>query len=88
MTALFFSCTGNDLQSQDPGGLEDADLGFGIGDPAFHDVPDQVGQRDGIDIQELVGIQVLRLEFYEMFSRFYEGGGRPFVPVTSRRDGE
>ncbi|MBQ6262161.1 MAG: ATPase [Clostridia bacterium] len=36
----------------------------------------------------LVGIQVLRLEFYEMFSRFYEGGGRPFVPVTSRRDDE
>ncbi len=36
----------------------------------------------------LVGIQVLRLEFYEMFSRFYEGGGRPFVPVTSRRRDE
>ena len=29
----------------------------------------------------LVGIQVLRLEFYEMFSRFYEGGGREFRPV-------
>ena len=29
----------------------------------------------------LVGIQVLRLEFYEMFSRFFEGGGRPFVPI-------
>ncbi len=26
----------------------------------------------------IVGIQSLRLEFYEMFSRFYEGGGRPF----------
>ncbi len=36
----------------------------------------------------LVGIQVLRLEFYEMFSRFYEGGGRPFVPVRARRDDE
>ena len=34
----------------------------------------------------LVGIQVLRLEFYEMFSRFYEGGGRPFIPVSVRRD--
>ena len=34
----------------------------------------------------LVGIQVLRLEFYEMFSRFYEGGGRPFEPVSIRRD--
>lgn len=27
----------------------------------------------------LSGIQVLRLEFYEMFSRCYDGGGRPFV---------
>lgn len=26
----------------------------------------------------VVGIQVLRLEFYEMFSRFFEGGGREF----------
>lgn len=26
----------------------------------------------------IVGIQVLRLEFYEMFSRFYEGNGVPF----------
>ncbi|MBR7032966.1 MAG: ATPase [Clostridia bacterium] len=35
----------------------------------------------------LVGIQVLRLEFYEMFSRFYEGGGVPFTPVRGgRRD--
>lgn len=29
----------------------------------------------------LVSIQVLRLEFYEMFSRFYSGEGRPFEPV-------
>ena len=34
----------------------------------------------------LVGIQVLRLEFYEMFSRFFDGDGRPFVPVTVRRE--
>lgn len=27
----------------------------------------------------VVGIQVLRLEFYEMFSRFYTGNGREFV---------
>lgn len=27
----------------------------------------------------IVGIQVLRLEFYEIFSRFYEGDGKPFV---------
>lgn len=30
----------------------------------------------------LVGIQVLRLEFYEMFSRFFEGSGRPFRPIN------
>ncbi len=29
----------------------------------------------------LVGIQVLRLEYYEMFSRYYTGGGIPFKPV-------
>ncbi len=29
----------------------------------------------------LVGIQVLRLEYYEMFSRFYIGDGRPYKPV-------
>lgn len=29
----------------------------------------------------LVAIQVLRLEYYEMFSRFYSGEGRPFTPV-------
>ncbi len=29
----------------------------------------------------LVGIQVLRLEFYEMFSRFFDGGGRAYEPV-------
>lgn len=27
----------------------------------------------------VVGIQVLRLEYYEMFSRFYKGNGKPFV---------
>lgn len=31
----------------------------------------------------LVGIQVLRLEFYEIFSRFYKGDGKPFSPVTA-----
>ncbi|WP_249028950.1 V-type ATP synthase subunit I [Tannockella kyphosi] len=29
----------------------------------------------------IVGIQVLRLEFYEMFSRYYKGNGKPFVNV-------
>lgn len=27
----------------------------------------------------VVGIQVLRLEYYEMFSRFYKGSGKPFM---------
>ncbi len=31
----------------------------------------------------LVGIQVLRLEFYEIFSRFYKGDGKPFNPVAA-----
>ena len=29
----------------------------------------------------LVGIQVLRLEFYEIFNRFYDGSGQSFRPV-------
>jgi V/A-type H+-transporting ATPase subunit I len=29
----------------------------------------------------VVGIQALRIEFYELFSRYYEGGGREFVPT-------
>ena len=33
----------------------------------------------------LVGIQALRLEFYEMFSRFFDGEGRPFNPVVVKR---
>lgn len=33
----------------------------------------------------LAGIQVLRLEFYEMFSRFFDGQGRPFAPVKLKR---
>ena len=31
----------------------------------------------------VVGIQVLRLEFYEMFSRFYTGSGREFHPYDN-----
>jgi V/A-type H+-transporting ATPase subunit I len=29
----------------------------------------------------LTAIQALRLEYYEMFSRFYSGEGRPFKPA-------
>ena len=34
----------------------------------------------------IVGIQVLRLEYYEMFSRFYKGNGRPFNPFISNKN--
>ena len=33
----------------------------------------------------LVGIQVLRLDFYELFSRFYTGGGRNFMSSKIKR---
>ena len=36
----------------------------------------------------LVGIQVLRLEFYEVFSRFYKGDGKPFSPVVANFSSE
>lgn len=32
----------------------------------------------------IVGIQVLRLEYYEMFSRFYKGNGRAFEPFLKK----
>lgn len=33
----------------------------------------------------IVGIQVLRLEYYELFSRFYKGSGRDFRPFSLNR---
>lgn len=36
----------------------------------------------------LVGIQVLRLEFYEIFSRFYDGNGKSFSPVEINIENE
>lgn len=35
----------------------------------------------------IVAIQVLRLEYYEGFSRFFSGGGRAFDPLALRRPG-
>lgn len=32
----------------------------------------------------LVAIQVLRLQFYEMFSRYYDGNGKPFEKIGGR----
>lgn len=34
----------------------------------------------------IVGIQVLRLTYYEMFSRFYKGTGRAFQPFKNHKD--
>ncbi|MCI9006040.1 MAG: ATPase [Lachnospiraceae bacterium] len=33
----------------------------------------------------IVGIQVLRLEYYEMFSRFYSGTGKPFTAFRNKK---
>ncbi len=33
----------------------------------------------------IVGIHVLRLEYYEMFSRFFSGSGRMFTPYSSKQ---
>lgn len=34
----------------------------------------------------LVSIQVLRLIYYEVFSRFYESGGTPYAPIQLQRE--
>lgn len=34
----------------------------------------------------IVGIQVLRLEYYEIFSRFYRGNGRAFTPFCTKEN--
>ena len=34
----------------------------------------------------VVGIQVLRLEYYEMFSRFYKGSGKPFRAFFRKKE--
>ena len=56
-----------------------ADMAGGVGDLVIAVLGNiRVMGMEGL----LVGIQVMRLEFYEMFSRFFEGGGRPFRPVV------
>jgi V/A-type H+-transporting ATPase subunit I len=35
----------------------------------------------------IVGIQALRLEYYEFFGRFFKGRGRPFVPLSLQTGG-
>ena len=36
----------------------------------------------------IVGIQVLRLEYYELFSRFYSGSGYAFRPYHNKNNGD
>jgi V/A-type H+-transporting ATPase subunit I len=36
----------------------------------------------------IVGIQTMRLEYYEFFSKFFLGGGTPYVPLTPLPAGE
>jgi V/A-type H+-transporting ATPase subunit I len=35
-----------------------------------------------------VSVQVLRLEYYEFFGKFFRGGGEPYAPLTLRRGSE
>jgi V/A-type H+-transporting ATPase subunit I len=32
----------------------------------------------------IVGIQTMRLEYYEFFSKFFKGGGNTYEPLTLR----
>jgi V/A-type H+-transporting ATPase subunit I len=32
----------------------------------------------------IVGIQTMRLEYYEFFSKFFVGGGKRYEPLTLR----
>lgn len=57
------------------GGTEHPNMGVVIGGNIF------VMGMEGL----IVGIQVLRLEYYELFSRFYRGDGKPFVPYSAGR---
>ncbi len=36
----------------------------------------------------VVSIQTIRLEYYEFFSKFFRGGGRPFQPIVAGETGE
>ena len=33
----------------------------------------------------IVAIQVLRLEYYELFSRFYSGDGKEYIPIENEK---
>lgn len=47
------------------------------------------GNAAAIGLEGLVAaVQALRLEYYEFFGKFFEGGGRPFRPFTLEIKGE
>ena len=58
-----------------------ADMSSGVGNIAIA----IIGNIVVIALEGLiVGIQVLRLEYYELFSRFYEGNGREFKSIKKQ----
>lgn len=58
-----------------------ADMSSGVGNMAIA----IIGNIVVIALEGLiVGIQVLRLEYYELFSRFYEGNGREFKSIKKQ----
>lgn len=58
-----------------------ADMSSGVGNIAIA----IIGNIVVIALEGLiVGIQVLRLEYYELFSRFYEGNGREFKSIKKK----
>ena len=58
-----------------------ADMASGVGNLAIA----IIGNIIVIVLEGLiVGIQVLRLEYYELFSRFYEGNGREFNSIRKQ----
>ena len=60
---------------------------FGEGSPFVYGLVILIGNIFVIVLEGLlVNIQVLRLNFYEMFSRFFEGQGKAFSPVILRED--
>ena len=56
-----------------------------VGGPVGHTIVVIIGNGIVMALEALlVAIQVLRLDYYEIFSRFYVGEGRPFTPVTTK----
>ena len=60
----------------------------GAADGAAPNIPALIAGNLFVMIMEglMVGIQVLRLEYYEMFSRFYKGNGKEFQPFIRKAE--